>query len=142
MEEHKYVLLKGRWGISITIFGQIFDKTIYKGESIAVDKGVFLSFSKEPIIKNEVFCEEDRESIYKAIKMVGNEIEKNNPFSHNVVIQICSLQYSLCYYQEEAMIIAMIYWCSKVFGFRLKEIGSKFDYLNNRYIFDFKEYGV
>ncbi len=108
----------------------------------AVYDGVYLSFCKEPLIKNEVFCKEDRESIFKAIKMVGANIISNSPFHNNTVIQICSLQYSLCYYQEEAMVVAMLNWCSKTFNFELKNIESRFDYENNKYIFDLKEYTV
>lgn len=142
MEKHVYILLKGSWGISIAIYGRVFDKTFFEEDSVAVSDGVYLSFCKEPLIKNEVFCKEDRESIFKAIKMVGDNIISNSPFHNNTVIQICSLQYSLCYYQEEAMVVAMLNWCSKTFNFELKNIDSKFDYENNKYIFNLKEYVV
>ena len=137
MEKHTYTLLKGSWGISITIFGRIFDKAFLGDDSIIADDGIYLSFSKEPLIRNEIFCKEDRESIFKAVKMVRDYIVSNSPFHNNTVIQICSLQYSLCYYQEEAMIAAMLNWCSKTFHFELKRIDSRFDYENNKYIFDF-----
>ncbi len=142
MEKYVYILMKGSWGISIAIYGQVFDKAFFTDDMSTVCDGVCLSFCKEPLIKNEVFCKEDRESIFKAIKMVGGNIISNSPFHNNTVIQICSLQYSLCYYQEEAMVVAMLNWCSKTFNFELRNIESRFDYENNKYIFDLKEYIV
>ena len=142
MEKYVYILMKGNWGISIAIYGQVFDKACFVDDMITVYDGVYLSFCKEPLIKNEVFYKKDRESIFKAIKMVGANIISNSPFHNNTVIQICSLQYSLCYYQEEAMVVAMLNWCSKTFNFELKNIESRFDYENNKYIFDLKEYTV
>ena len=142
MEKHVYILFKGSWGISITIYGQVFDKNFFKDDYVTVGNGVYLSFCKEPLVKNEIFCKDDRESIFKAIKLVENNIISNSPFHNNTVIQICSLQYSLCYYQEEAMIIAMLNWCSKTFNFELKSIESRFDYINNKYIFDLKQYDI
>lgn len=142
MEKHVYTLLKGSWGISIAIYGQVFDKTFFKDDSFIVNNGVHLSFCKEPLVKNEVFCMEDRESIFRAIKMVEDNIITNSPFHNDTVIQICSLQYSLCYYQEEAMVMAMLNWCSKTFHFELKNIDSRFDYENNKYIFDLPGYVV
>ncbi|WP_285945699.1 hypothetical protein [Thomasclavelia cocleata] len=33
-------------------------------------------------------------------------------YAYGTTIQICSLQYDICYYQEEAMVVAMLNWCS------------------------------
>ena len=137
MEEHKYILFKGRWGISINIYGQVFDKKIFQDDCIEVCNGLWLAFSDSPLIENEIFCEDDKEAIFSAINMVQECIMSNTQFSDGTVIQICSLEYNVCYYQKEAMIVAMINWCSKVFGFKYKEITSSFDKQNNRYIFDF-----
>lgn len=137
MEEHKYILFKGRWGISIDIFGQVFDKKLFREDCIEVCNGLWLSFSDSPLIENEIFCEDDKEAIFYAINMVQQLIVSNTPFHDGTVIQICSLQYNVCYYQKEAMIVAMISWCSKVFGFKYKEITSNFDKENNRYNFEF-----
>ncbi|MGN0403125.1 MAG: hypothetical protein ACI4HQ_12825 [Acetatifactor sp.] len=136
MEKHKYMLLKGRWGISISIFGEVYDKRYFGDECIVVHNGIYLSFSKNPLIKNEIFCEEDRTAIFKAIDMVSEYILLYSQFRNNTVIQICSLQYSLCYYQEEAMLVAMLNWCAETFNFELQEINTYFDNTNNKYIFD------
>lgn len=137
MEEYKYILFKGRWGISITIYGQVFDKKLFNEDCIEVCSGLWLSFSKHPLINNEIFCEEDRQAIFLAVDTVKQHILLNSQFSSRTVIQICSLQYSVCYYQKEAMTVAMMNWCSKVFGFEYKEIASSFDTERNRYIFEF-----
>lgn len=136
MQKHRYILFKGRWGISITIYGQIFDKRVFHDDCAEVCSGLWLSFSKHPLVENEIFCEEDREAVFCGIDMVKHDILSNSPFSDSTVIQICSLQYDVCYYQKEAMTVAMINWCSEVFGFRYKEIASSFDKENNRYTFD------
>lgn len=137
MKEYKYILFKGRWGISITIYGEVFDKKLFKDDCIEVCSGIWLSFTKHPLVENEIFCEEDRESIFYSIDMVKQQILSNSQFINGTVIQICSLQYSVCYYQKEAMLVAMMNWCSKVFGFEQKEIPSNFDKKKNRYIFKF-----
>ena len=142
MEKHDYMLLKGRWGISITIFGEVYDKRHFGDECIEVHKGTYLSFSKNPLIKNEIFCEEDRNAIIKATNMVSNHILLNSRFHNNTVIQICSLQYDLCYYQEEAILVAMLNWCAETFNFDLQEVKAHFDYLNNRYFFDLSAFDI
>ena len=136
MEKYNYKLFKGRWGISITIYGKVFEKKYFNEEYIAVRDNVYLSFSKKPLLKNELFCEEDRNAIFKALNMVAEDITLHTQFCDGTVIQICSLQYSLCYYQEEAMVVAMLNWCSRAFGFKLEDIESKFDYNLNKYVFN------
>lgn len=136
MEEHRYTLFKGRWGISINIFGQVIDKKMFGDDCLPICEGLWLSFSIIPLDENEIFCQDDREAIYSAIDMVKHLIMPNTPFSEGTVIQICSLKYNVCYYQKEAMVVAMINWCSKVFNFKYKVIESSFDKENNRYIFD------
>ncbi len=139
MYEYKYTLLEGRWGISITIFGELYDKNDVFDEIIAVRDGIYLSFSNKPLRKNEIFCKEDREAIYKAVDMIGDYIKVNSPLQNNTIIKICSLQYDLCYYQEEGMLIAMLNWCAKAFNFELQGIKSHFDHEKNRHIFDLSE---
>lgn len=139
MERYKYILFEGRWGISITIYGQVYSKNSFQDDCIEVCTGLWLSFSKYPLSENEIFCEEDRDAIYSALDMVKYDILSNSQAANGVVIQICSLQYSVCFYQKEAMIAAMINWCSKVFDFESKEIKSKFDKKSNKYIFDFSD---
>lgn len=135
MEEHKYTVFKGRWGISISIYGQIFDKNLFEENAIEVCNGIWLSFSECPLVDKEIFCEEDKEAIINAINMVKECILSNSMFSDRTVIQICSLQYSACYYQKEAMTVAMLNWCSKVFGFEHQEVKCSFDKEKNKYIF-------
>lgn len=137
MEEYKYILFKGRWGISITIYGLVFDKKLFQDDCIEVCSRLGLSFSKNPLVDNEIFCREDREAIFSAIDMVKQHILSNSQFLNGTVIQICSLQYNECYYQKEAMVVAMMNWCSKVFGFECREIVSSFDKEKNKYIFEF-----
>lgn len=139
MYEYKYTLLEGRWGISITIFGEVYDKKDILDEIIAVREGIYLSFTNKPLRVNEIFCKEDRVAIYKAVDMLGDYIKINSPLQNNTVIRICSLQYDLCYYQEEGMLVAMLYWCAKKFNFELQGIKSHFDHVSNRHIFDLSE---
>ncbi|MCM1185279.1 MAG: hypothetical protein NC251_08120 [Lachnoclostridium sp.] len=136
MYEYKYTLLEGIWGISITIFGEVCDKKDILDEVIAVREGIYLSFSSKPLRLNEIFCKEDRTAIYKAVDMLADYIKINSLLGNNTVIKICSLQYDVCYYQEEGMLIAMLYWCAKTFHFELQGIKSHFDHMKNRYIFD------
>ena len=140
MEKYNYKLFKGRWGISITIYGEVIEKKIFKEDCIVVRDNIYLSFSKDPLIKNELFCEEDRNAIFKALNMVAEDIVSNTQCHDGIVIQICSLQYDVCCYQEEDMVVAMLNWCSQVFGFELENIESIFDDSLNKYIFDIPAY--
>lgn len=140
MEKYNYKLFKGRWGISITIYGEVIEKKVFKEDCIVVRDNIYLSFSKDPLIKNELFCEEDRNAIFKALNMVAEDIVLHSQCHDGIVIQICSLQYDVCCYQEEAMVVAMLNWCSQVFGFKLENIESIFDNSLNKYVFEFSAY--
>lgn len=140
MEKYNYKLFKGRWGISITIYGEVIEKKIFKEDCIVVRDNIYLSFSKDPLIKNELFCEEDRNAIFKALNMVAEDIVLHTQCHDGIVIQICSLQYDVCCYQEEDMVVAMLNWCSQVFGFKLENIESIFDNSLNKYVFEFSAY--
>ena len=140
MEKYNYKLFKGRWGISITIYGEVIEKKFFKEDCIVVRDNIYLSFSKDPLIKNELFCEEDRNAIFKALNMVAEDIVSNTQCHDGIVIQICSLQYDVCCYQEEAMVVAMLNWCSQVFGLKLENIESIFDNSLNKYVFGFSAY--
>lgn len=135
MQEYTYRLFRGRWDISITIFGQILDKNVFHGDCKKVCDGIWLSFSEHPLDRAEIFCERDRISIYEGVNMVKGSILCNSPFADRTVIEIWSLQYNECYFQQEAMVIAMMHWCSSVFGFEYKEVESSFDRENNKYKF-------
>ena len=140
MEKYNYKLFKGRWGISITIYGEVIEKKVFKEDCIVVRDNIYLSFSKDPLIKNELFCEEDRNAIFKELNMVAEDIVLHTQCHDGIVIQICSLQYDVCCYQEEAMVVAMLNWCSQVFGFKLENIESIFDNSLNKYVFEFSAY--
>ena len=140
MEKYNYKLFKGRWGISITICGEVIEKKVFKEDCIVVRDNIYLSFSKDPLIKNELFCEEDRNAIFKALNMVAEDIVLHTQCHDGIVIQICSLQYDVCCYQEEAMVVAMLNWCSQVFSFKLENIESIFDNSLNKYVFEFSAY--
>lgn len=140
MEKYTYKWFKGRWGISITIYGEVIEKKVFKEDCIVVRDNIYLSFSKDPLIKNELFCEEDRNAIFKALNMVAEDIVLHTQCHDGIVIQICSLQYDVCCYQEEAMVVAMLNWCSQVFGFKLENIESIFDNSLNKYVFEFSAY--
>ncbi|MCM1184573.1 MAG: hypothetical protein NC337_14475 [Roseburia sp.] len=113
------------------------DKKYFDDDCIPVWERLYLSFSKSPLIKNEVFCEEDRTAIFRAIFMVKDKILLQDK-SRETVIRIGSLQYDVCYYQAEAMTAAMLNWCAEAFHFELPDIRVDFDTVNNRYVFDFK----
>ena len=98
MEKYNYKLFKGRWGISITIYGEVIEKKVFKEDCIVVRDNIYLSFSKDPLIKNELFCEEDRNAIFKALNMVAEDIVLHTQCHDGIVIQICSLQYDVCCY--------------------------------------------
>lgn len=140
MEKYNYKLFKGRWGISITIYGEVIEKKVFKEDCIVVRDNIYLSFSKDPLIKNELFCEEDRNVIFKALNMVAEDIVLHTQCYDGIVIQICSLQYDVCCYQEEAMVVAMLNWCSQVFSFKLENIESIFDNSLSKYVFEFSAY--
>lgn len=135
MKEYNYVLFEGRWGISIRIFGQVLDKNAFDGACEKVCDGIWLSFNERSLDSREIICKEDRISICNGIDMVKDSILRNSPYENRTVIEICSLKYNECYFQQEAMVIAMMNWCSSVFGFDFKEIESSFDHAANYYNF-------
>ena len=74
------------------------------------------------------------------LNLFAEDIVSHTQCHDGIVIQICSLQYDVCCYQEEDMVVAMLNWCSQVFGLKLENIESIFDNSLNKYVFGFSAY--
>lgn len=93
------------------------------------------------MIKGELFCQEDTIYLVKGLKLVGSKIIEKSIFD-NTLIEVCSLQFSICYFQEDALIPAMMSWAAFAFDFEIPQIYVDFDKKNNKYIFDFNNFNL
>ena len=95
-----------------------------------------MKFADKPIADNEIFCDDDLPYLVKGLEIVQKEIIKNSMYRDTLII-IYSLQFSLCDFQEEGLIAAIIEWSSKAFSFSPPMINVDFNKEKNRYFFDF-----
>lgn len=143
MIEHTYFVCKSSWCINVKIIAEYtsFDKSNARLNAIKVVDGIWLKFADKPIVKNEVFCEDDLPYLAKGLEIVQKPIIKNSIYKETLII-INSLQFSLCDFQEEGLIAAIIEWASKTFDFTMPQIKVEFHKETNRYLFDFNSHSI
>lgn len=142
MIEHTYFVCKSSWCVNIKVIAEYtdFDKMDMNSKTIKVADGIWMKFADKPIADNEIFCDDDLPYLVKGLEIVQKEIIKNSIYSNTLII-IYSLQFSLCDFQEEGLIAAIIEWSSKAFSFSPPMINVDFNKEKNRYIFDFNNVG-
>lgn len=139
MIEYTYHVCKSSWCIHIKIIAKIVDVSLQQNMKChKVCNGVYFRFSENPIIESEKFCEEDEIYLVKGLELVSSKISDKSTFD-NTLIEVCSLQFSLCDFQEEGLVPAMMGWAAVAFDFKIDPIIVNFDKKTNKYIFDFKD---
>lgn len=142
MLEYTYHVCKSSWCINIKILAKIIDMSLQQDVNChKVCNKVWFRFAEEPVIKGELFCQEDTIYLVKGLKLVGSKIIEKSIFD-NTLIEVCSLQFSICYFQEDALIPAMMSWAAFAFDFEIPQIYVDFDKKNNKYIFDFNNFNL
>lgn len=138
MIEHTYFICKSSWCINISIFAEYinFEKPKTDSKFVKVTDGLWMKFAEKPMIENEIFCDDDLPYLMKGLQIVKKQIISNSEFDNTLII-IHSLSFSICDFQEEGLIVAMMEWAAKAFGFSCPQIKVEFDKPNNRYIFNF-----
>ncbi|MCM1499478.1 MAG: hypothetical protein NC124_13505 [Clostridium sp.] len=142
--ETQYYVQKTSWWIYIKIVADAIDyydvKDNDKENIMHIGKGLWIKYSDIPLIKGELFSEDDLLYLIKGIDMVKEQIRMNSKFKETVIV-IKSLQYSPCDFQEEGLIAAMLQWSAQYFQFDCPKFKVDFDKLNNRYVFELEENG-
>lgn len=138
MIEHTYFICKSSWCINIKVIAEIsnYDNLVELNNVKKVTDGIWIMFAKKPLGIDEVFYEGDLVYLIKGLQIVQKQIINNSPYT-NTLIVIHSLQFSLCDFQEEGLIAAMIEWASIGFGFEKPLIHVDFQKENNKYVFSF-----
>lgn len=136
--EHTYFICKSSWCINIKIVGEFteMDKIDNYPNAIKIVDGLWLRFADKPLIENEIFYEGDIPYLIKGLCMV-KDLVINNSIYKETIITIHSLQFSVCDFQEEGLIAAIIEWTSVAFGFKSPSIYVSFNKMKNKYIFEF-----
>ncbi len=124
MKQYKFEARGGSYGVFISIVADnMHSDKCDNYEWITEDLAV--KWAPGNVIKGERICAEDKESIIQAIKLISvDRVTVNRVGS---VICIYSIQYSLCDFQQEGLIVAMMHWCEENMG---AKIG------NNEFVFD------
>lgn len=138
MIEHQYVILKTNWGINIKICAEYtdFDNVYLKSGGVKIVDGLWLKYADKFLIKHKRFYAGDFPYLMKGLEIVQKSIINNSIYKNTLII-ICDIQYNLCDFQEEGLIVAMIEWAAKAFDFEPPKINASFEKQENRYIFDF-----
>lgn len=136
--ESQYYVQKSSWWIYIKIVAEAVDyhnkQNIY--DVVNVGDGLWIAYTDVPLIKGELFTEDDLVYLIKGLNMVTNQVRANSEYKETLIV-IQSLQYSPCDFQEEGLIAVMMQWCAQYFGFDCPEFKVEFDKNNNRYVFEF-----
>lgn len=142
MNSYRYFVKKGSWEISIAINAEIkeFDQASPKGEEVY--EGLWVSFAKKSKCSGQCLSNRERSYLVDAVKFDGKIIVENSIYMKQTWIEIDSVQFSDCYYQEDALFIAMRFWISSAFGVKEPPVRVDFDEQNNRYLFYNNEYGL
>ena len=133
----KCSICKSSWAIDIKIIAEIKSFTGSNNICKEICDGIWFSVIPQPLVKGEVFWEEDIKWLIEGIKYVREMIIKNSKYGNKTWIEIGSLQFSICDFQEDALPIAMMYWAAKSFGFEMPDVEVTFDKTENRYLFEF-----
>lgn len=137
--EAQYYVQKSSWWIYIKIVAEAVDyhnkQNIY--DAVNVGDGLWIAYTDVPLIKGELFTEDDLVYLIKGLNMVKDQLRANSKYKGTLIV-IQSLQYSPCDFQEEGLIAAMMQWCAQYFGFDCPEFKVEFDKNNNRYVFEFE----
>lgn len=151
---HKYRILKTSWGIAINIYGTVYDYDRYIQSNGALNNdnvskicdGVSVLFAPE---KNENVGPHDAYNqmhpndypyMVEGLKNVSEQIRVNTCYK-NTLIVITRLEFSLCDFQEEGLIVGTMEWAAKAFDFKCPHIEVKYQRDINRYIYDFNSAG-
>lgn len=135
MVVYHYKVFKSIWFISIKVSAEIDKKKESEGDIKLCDE-LWIRY-KEKSLNGLLFSECDKRAVEKGLLNVADEILLHSKYMDKTVIEICSLDFDIAYYQEEGLSVAMMYWAEKAFGFSLKGLKVDFDNEKNRYLFEY-----
>ena len=136
MYSYTYVTKKTDWEICIIINAEIKqfrDQTQCK----KICDGIWFSVTDTPRTKGQTIIDEDTKNLIEGIKIIREKIVESSEYKDKTWIEIDSLQFSDCYFQEDALPIAMMYWAAQAFGFEMPSVDVTFDKTENKYLFKF-----
>ena len=126
-----YSVLKSSWGIRIGIEGRLLPHADYDGESTAVADGVFLASGGGSHLSDG-----ELGILKSGVQRVAPQIVARSPFGKGTLIELKSVLFDPCDYQEEGLEPAIVEWASDQLAFDAPEYSVEFDKEHNRYIFE------
>lgn len=131
-----YKLLKGAWGIRISLTAEVVPLTGPVQGAVNVAPQIWLSYG----LDDAELPEGHLERLAEGLRMLASEIaESISP--QPIVIVVRDLQYVESDFQVEGLTAAMSGWATEEFGLPHREIPATFDREGNRYRFEWPDQG-
>lgn len=129
--KHEFRIRKKARGVAIDIIGSYTSIEDYskREECVEIKPGIWF-------YKSDTFLdEEELKWLLKGIKIVYRYILEKSQYKDKTLIVLKSVTFNYCYFQIDALLIAMIEWCCNTFRFAIPEITSEFSQDEDRFVF-------
>lgn len=127
---HTFRLLKGGWGILITI-----DAEVFRDPSPVNDDSVLLDLESVKLNK------EVNEYLTLGLEWFVKSVDIENLINEFKLIKIRSINFNFADYQKEGFFFAIASWAAKYFEVEMVDYEVVFDSGQNKYIFTLLEKG-
>ncbi|WP_020526616.1 hypothetical protein [Flexithrix dorotheae] len=127
---YHFSVLKGSWGISISLKAEFVPFHFSKSESTFVTKNIQVIFSPEiKLLQDEI------QLLVKGIKEYEKQIIENVRYKE-IGIRINEIDFAETDFQCEALYFAVIGWICKTLNLNEPEISVLFDNQKNKYLIE------
>lgn len=138
MYEYVYRTSAGSFMVYAKIVADVKKANKNKLESyMKISDGLWFTCTSEPIIKGELFHPGDVKELIKGLKLVDSKIIENSTYKSETLIELYSLQFDLCYFQQDALPVAMMGWAASTFRFEMPLVEVRFDRATRKFDFDY-----
>ncbi|PKV89891.1 hypothetical protein [Streptomyces sp. TLI_146] len=130
---YTYKLLKGPWGVRISLTAQVVHAEPSDGERVSAEVPVWIAFEETASGLDEAV----KAGLRDGLAAVASEVSDSVAGTPATVI-IHRMSYVESDFQEEGVPVAMCRWAEEEFGLPPRRIDASFDRTANRYSFDWR----
>ncbi|MFI1176754.1 hypothetical protein [Streptomyces melanogenes] len=128
-----YKLLKGPWGVRISLTAQVVHGEPSDGERVSPEVPVWIAFEETASALDEAV----KTGLRDGLAAVASEVSDSVGGTPATVV-IHRMSYVESDFQEEGVPVAMCRWAEEEFSLPPRRIEASFDRVANRYSFDWR----
>ena len=129
--EYVYSVLKGAWGIRISLTAEVARADIPEHERVPVSSKIWICRQ----VAGRQFTDGEMAMLVRGLRFLADEISQTVS-QEPLMIVISELRYVESDFQEEGLAAAIFGWAIAEFGLSPREIGVSFDGARNQYVFE------